>query len=472
MEIKSPKIISHFLITLIAAVYSVAVNAGSLPEFSKLVKENGPSVVNISTTQKHKITNRLLPKGWSIPNLPKNHPFDELFNRFFDGQGGEREYNSKSLGSGFIISEDGYILTNNHVVDGADEILVRLSDRREYEAKIVGGDAKSDVALLKIDEDNLQFVKTGKSSELEVGEWVLAIGSPFGFEWSATQGIVSAKGRSLPKDNYVPFIQTDVAINPGNSGGPLFNLEGEVVGINAQIYTKSGGYSGLSFSIPIELAMDVVEQIRSNGKVSRGWLGVMIQEVTHELAESFGMEKPYGAAVLEVIKASPAEKAGVQVGDVIIKYDSKVIERSGSLPSMVGRTKVGTEVNIQIIRNGEKKTLEVVVEELDGDQTEDTTSKNSDKVEKVLGLSLRNMTSEETNKRKDGDAGVMVYGVDDGPGAKAGVKTGDIIKIINNKAAKNVKQVAEIIENMPKGKVVPILIEREGTPMFLAIKIY
>ncbi len=471
MEIKSSKVINHFFLVLIAVVYSAGVSAGSLPEFSKLVKENGPSVVNISTTQKHKITNRLLPKGWSIPNLPKNHPFDEFFNHFFDGQGGEREYNSKSLGSGFIISKDGYILTNNHVVDGADEILVRLSDRREYEAKIVGGDAKSDVALLKIDEDNLPFVKIGESSELDVGDWVLAIGSPFGFEWSATQGIVSAKGRNLPRDNYVPFIQTDVAINPGNSGGPLFNLDGEVVGINAQIYTKSGGYSGLSFSIPIELAMDVVEQIRSNGKVSRGWLGVMIQEVTHELAESFGMEKSYGAVVLEMVKGSPAEKAGVKVGDVIITYDGKVVERSGSLPPLVGRTKIGTEVDIEIIRNGKKKTLEVVVEELDGDQTESAASKKGNKTEKVLGLTLRKMTAEEASKLQDSDVGVMVAEVEDGPGAKAGIKAGDIIKMINNKPAKSVKQIVKIIENMPKGKVVPILIKREETPMFLAIKI-
>lgn len=471
MEIKSLKYIGSYLVAVVIIAFSITTNAGSLPEFSKLVKENGPSVVNISTTQKHKITNRLLPKGWSIPNLPKNHPFDEFFNRFFDGQGGEREYNSKSLGSGFIISADGYILTNNHVVDGADEILVRLSDRREYQAKIIGADAKSDVALLKIDEDNLPFVEIGKSSELDVGDWVLAIGSPFGFEWSATQGIVSAKGRSLPRDNYVPFIQTDVAINPGNSGGPLFNLDGEVVGINAQIYTKSGGYSGLSFSIPIELAMDVVEQIRSNGKVSRGWLGVLIQEVTYELAESFGMEKPYGAAVLEVVKGSPAEKAGIKIGDVIVNYDGKVIERSGSLPPMVGRTKVGTAVDVKIIRNGKKKTIKVMVEELEADLAETATSGKSNEIEKTMGLSLRDLTTEEKDKRKGSDVGVMVDGVDDGPGAKAGIRSGDIIKMINNKAANNVKQVAEIIEDMPKGKVMPILIEREGTPMFLAIKV-
>ncbi len=469
METKLSNYFIRSFIVLAALLFSLNVNAGSLPEFSELVKENGPSVVNISTTQtKH--VNKFMPKGWNIPNIPDGHPFGDFFNRFFDGQGGEREYKSKSLGSGFIISEDGYILTNNHVVDGADEILVRLSDRREYEAKVVGSDEKSDVALLKIDEQDLPAVKVGKSSELEVGEWVLAIGSPFGFEWSATQGIVSAKGRSLPHDSYVPFIQTDVAINPGNSGGPLFNLDGEVVGINAQIYTKSGGYSGLSFSIPIELAMDVVDQLKSNGKVSRGWLGVLIQEVTHELAESFDMEKPYGAAVLQVVKDSPAEKAGLQVGDVIIKYNGKVVERSGALPPMVGRTKVGKSIDIEIIRQGKKKTLEVKIEELKGGDSEEEVAKNNSNIEKTIGLTLRSMTAEEKAKRKDGDYGVVVTSVDEGPGANAGIITGDIIKMINNRPVITVKEASDMLSDIDDGEVVPVLIERRGTPMFLAIK--
>ncbi|THB72399.1 MAG: DegQ family serine endoprotease [Gammaproteobacteria bacterium] len=468
METKLSNYFFCSFIVLAALVFSFNANA-SLPEFSDLVKENGPSVVNISTTQK-KVHNRFMPKGWNIPNMPEGHPFEDFFNRFFDGQGGEREYKSKSLGSGFIISEDGYILTNNHVVDGADEILVRLSDRREYEAKIIGGDEKSDVAVLKIEENNLPAVVIGKSSDLEVGEWVLAIGSPFGFEWSATQGIVSAKGRSLPRDNYVPFIQTDVAINPGNSGGPLFNLDGEVVGINAQIYTRSGGYSGLSFSIPIELAMDVVDQIRNNGKVSRGWLGVLIQEVTYELSESFGMEKPYGAAVLQVVKDSPADKAGIQIGDVIIKYNDVTVERSGALPPMVGRTKVGTEVDVVIIRQGEKKTLEVRIEELEGGESEEDVAKKRSGVEKTIGLSLRNMTAEEKKKRKEGDYGVVVAEVGKGAGSNAGIKAGDIIKMINNKTVYSIKEAVEMLSDIDKGDVVPVLIERRGTPMFLAIK--
>ena len=469
METKLLNYLARYFILAVAMVFSLNANA-ALPEFSDLVKENGPSVVNISTTQK-KVKNRFAPKNWNIPNFPEGHPFEDFFNRFFDGpDGGEREYKSKSLGSGFIISEDGYILTNNHVVDGADEVLVRLSDRREYEAKIVGTDEKSDVALLKIDEDGLSAVKIGKSSELEVGEWVLAIGSPFGFEWSATQGIVSAKGRSLPRDNYVPFIQTDVAINPGNSGGPLFNLDGEVVAINAQIYTRSGGYSGLSFSIPIELAMDVVEQLQSNGKVSRGWLGVLIQEVTHELAESFDMEKPYGAAVLQVVKDSPAEKAGVKVGDVIVKYNGKVVERSGALPPMVGRTKVGTTIDVQIIRQGKKKTLEVKIEELEGGESEEEVAKKKSSIEKTIGLTLRSMTAEEKDKRKEGDYGVVVTAVEDGAGANAGIRTGDIIKMINNKSVSTVKEASEMLSDIDDGEVIPVLVERRGTPMFLAIK--
>ena len=469
METKPLNYLTRYFVLLAALLFSFNANA-ALPEFSDLVKENGPSVVNISTTQK-KVKNRFMPKNWNIPNLPEGHQFEDFFNRFFgEPGGGEREYKSKSLGSGFIISEDGYILTNNHVVDGADEILVRLSDRREYEAEVIGTDEKSDVALLKIEEEDLPAVKIGKSSELDVGEWVLAIGSPFGFEWSATQGIVSAKGRSLPRDNYVPFIQTDVAINPGNSGGPLFNLDGEVVGINAQIYTRSGGYSGLSFSIPIELAMDVVEQLQSNGKVSRGWLGVLIQEVTHELAESFDMEKPYGAAVLQVVKDSPAEKAGLQVGDVIVKYNGKIVERSGALPPMVGRTKVGTAVDVEIIRQGRNKTVEIVIEELEGGESEEEVAKSKNSIEKTIGLTLRSMTAEEKEKRKEGDYGVIVTDVDDGPGASAGIRIGDIIKMINNKPVASVKEASDMLGDIDKGRVIPVLIERRGAPMFLAIK--
>ena len=271
--------------------------ARSLPDFTELVERNRAAVVNISTTQRRTAPSSRprMPRGFEIPDLPEDSPFREFFRRFF-GEGEMEEFDAQSLGSGFIISSDGFIISNNHVVRNADEVIVRLNDRREYKAKVVGTDEPSDVALLKIDAEGLPVVRLGTGYELKVGEWVLAIGSPFGFDYSVTAGIVSAKGRSLPRENYVPFIQTDVAINPGNSGGPLFNLEGEVVGVNSQIFSRTGGFMGLSFAIPIDVAMDVAEQLRESGRVSRGWLGVLIQDVTRELAESFGMAKPTGSA--------------------------------------------------------------------------------------------------------------------------------------------------------------------------------
>ena len=292
---------------------SQAVSA-QLPDFTELAAQNAPSVVNISTKQKNSLGKQFK----NIPEMPKDSPLGDLFEHFFGApfnfeQMPDELFNTESLGSGFVISEDGYILTNHHVVNEAEEIIVRFSDRREYVATLIGSDKATDVALIKIEATGLPVVRMGKGNELKVGEWVLAIGSPFGFDHSVTAGIVSAKGRSLPTENYVPFIQTDVAINPGNSGGPLFNLDGEVVGINSQIYSRTGGFMGLSFAIPIEVAMNVADQLRNTGRVSRGWLGVLIQDVTRELAESFGMEQPSGALVARVMPDSPAEKAGVKL---------------------------------------------------------------------------------------------------------------------------------------------------------------
>ena len=331
--------------------------ASSLPDFTKLVEENSAAVVNISTKQKRSLRHPSI-KGFEMPDLPEDSPFNDLFRRFFGegngGEGHERQYDSRSLGSGFFISEDGYLLTNHHVAVDADEILVRLSDRREFVAEVVGTDKRSDIALLKIDADNLPVVKVGGSTDLKVGEWVLAIGSPFGFDHSVTQGIVSAKGRSLPSDSYVPFIQTDVAINPGNSGGPLFNLDGQVVGVNSQIYSRTGGFMGLSFAIPIEMAMDVAEQLKTRGHVTRGWLGVLIQDVTRQLAESFGMDTPHGALVAKVLEGSPAEKAGIRVGDIIVSFDGKRIGNSSVLPPLVGATRIGRKVELKVIREGRR----------------------------------------------------------------------------------------------------------------------
>ena len=322
--------------------------AAQLPDFTELVEKQGPAVVNISTTQAAR--NPLLPQG---PSPQEDDPFYEFFRRFMPqpGPGAPREFQSQSLGSGFIISQDGYILTNAHVVETADEITVKLTDKREFKAKVIGADRRTDIALIKIDATGLPAVKVGDPGRLRVGEWVLAIGSPFGFENTVTAGIVSAKGRSLPQENYVPFIQTDVAVNPGNSGGPLFNLRGEVVGINSQIYSRTGGFMGLSFAIPIDVANDIAQQLRTTGKVSRGRIGVVIQPVTKELADGFGLPRPQGALVNSVEKGGPAEKAGVEPGDVILRFDGKPVASSEDLPRIVGATKPGSKVTMQLWRN-------------------------------------------------------------------------------------------------------------------------
>ncbi|MDP1718499.1 MAG: Do family serine endopeptidase, partial [Burkholderiales bacterium] len=336
----------RFLVAL-CLLAPVAV-AAQLPDFTELVEKQGPAVVNISTTQ----TARPNPLAPQIPNLQEDDPFYEFFRRFIPNPGpGQREFQPQSLGSGFIISADGYILTNAHVVDAADEITVRLTDKREFKAKVIGADRRTDVALIKIEAAGLPLVKFGDPAKLKVGEWVAAIGSPFGFENSVTAGIVSAKGRSLPQENFVPFIQTDVAVNPGNSGGPLFNLRGEVVGINSQIYSRTGGFMGLSFAIPIDVANQIAQQLRTTGKVTRGRIGVVIQPVTKELAESFGLPRSQGALVNSVEKGGPADKAGIEPGDVIVKFDGKAVNASEDLPRIVGGTPPGSKVTVQIWRN-------------------------------------------------------------------------------------------------------------------------
>ena len=324
--------------------------AFALPDFTDLVKDEYRSVVNISTSREVDPRQGNLPPGYDIPEF-EDSPFGELFRKFFGEDAVPRYRDTASLGSGFIISGDGYVLTNGHVVSDADKVIVRLHDRRQFEAEVIGIDERSDIALLKVNADvDLPAVEFGDPGALEVGEWVLAIGSPFGFDYSVTAGIVSAKGRSLPNDNYVPFIQTDVAINPGNSGGPLFNMNGEVIGINAQIFSRTGGFMGLSFAIPIDVARDVADQLRTRGKVVRGWLGVVIQEVTHELASSFDMERAYGALVASVLADSPAARAGIRAGDVIIEFNEREVPSSSALPPMVGRTGVDEVARVTVIR--------------------------------------------------------------------------------------------------------------------------
>lgn len=327
-----------------------------LPSFADLVKQYGPAVVNISTT-------RTLRQGARVLPVPEGDPLAEFFRRFMPPFG-QQEFQARSLGSGFIVSPDGYILTNAHVVADTDEVTVKLTNKREYKAKLIGVDAYTDVALLKIDARDLPAVQVGDPSKMEVGEWVAAIGAPFGFENSVTAGIVSATGRSLPGETYVPFIQTDVALNPGNSGGPLFNMRGEVVGVNSQIYSRTGGFMGLSFAIPIDIAMEVVEQLRSSGRVTRGRIGVQAQELTVELAQSFGLEEPVGALVAAVERGGPAGKAGIMPGDVIQSFDGQPVQTAADLARLVAGAKPGTTVTVAVWRKGEARTLQVSVDEL------------------------------------------------------------------------------------------------------------
>lgn len=461
-----------FMMLLAWAMLSFNVQARDLPDFTELVADNGDAVVNISTRNKNEQTPAsMLPPGL---DLPEGSGIDDFFKKFFDGPGGmpptPRE--SESLGSGFVLSSDGFILTNHHVIKDAEEIIVRFSDRTEMEAELLGSDERSDVALLKVDAKGLKAVKLGDSNKLKVGEWVLAIGSPFGFDYSATAGIVSALGRSLPSDSYVPFIQTDVAINPGNSGGPLFNLKGEVIGINSQIYSRTGGFMGVSFAIPIDTVMNVVAQVKSQGYVSRGWLGVVIQDVTRELAESFGLNKPRGALVSRVVGDSPASAAGFKAGDVILEFDGKDVEASSDLPPIVGRTMVGKEVDVQIMRDNKRQKLHVTIEEL---PEEEDLASNSTKqgrfVDTRLSLEVSDIKQSQRDKLGVESGGVVVMKVEQGPAINAGIRPGDVILSLNNIELNDAHEFIEVAKALPAGKPIPILIQRGGESQFLAVKI-
>lgn len=448
------------------------VQARSLPDFTELAESNSPAVVNISTTQKIKRGPRL-PENLQIPELPEDSPFHDFFRHFFDEDGNApMPRDAKSLGSGFIISADGYVMTNNHVIRDADEVIVRLSDRREFTAKIVGSDARSDVALLKIDAGSLPIVKIGKSNDLKVGEWVLAIGSPFGFDHSVTAGIVSAKGRSLPSENYVPFIQTDVAINPGNSGGPLFNMDGEVIGVNSQIYSRTGGFMGLSFAIPIEVAMNVADQLKTKGRVTRGWLGVLIQDVTADLAESFDMDKPRGALVSRVLPDSPASRAGFEVGDIILAFNGEKVNHSKDLPPLVGRTPVNESVPVRVLRQGKTRTLKVVIGELPAED-EIRVANDEPKTSQLnrIGVTVSELTDAQ-RKMIEIDAGGVLVNEIDGAAAQAGIRRGDVITMLNNEKISGIEQFEKVVKKLPANQSVPVLIHRARSgPVFLALKI-
>jgi serine protease Do len=461
------KAFAVFVFVFAAAMPSFA---RELPDFTELYEKHGPAVVNISTTQT--VHTEGQPGMMPFPNLPEDDPFYEFFRRFAPPGGrGPQDYKTQSLGSGFIISADGYILTNAHVVNDADEVLVKLTDKREFKAKIIGIDRRTDVALLKIDANNLPRVVFGDPTQLKVGEWVVAIGSPFGLENTLTAGIVSAKGRALPQENYVPFIQTDVAINPGNSGGPLFNLKGEVVGINSQIFSRSGGYMGLSFAIPIDVALEVQSQLKNTGRVTRGWLGINIQEITRELADSFGMKNTQGALVAGVEKGSPAEKAGLLAGDVILKFDNKPISTSSDLPRVVAGTKPGKEVGVEVLRKGSVKTLPLTVGEMPSDDKEEARpAKGPAKAEpNKLGLTLRELTPQQ-KKRLNGRNGVLVVAAD-GAAAQSGIRRGDVILAVNNTEVQSLEQFNKQIASTQAGKTVALLVLRGDSTLYIPVKV-
>ena len=445
---------------------SLLIEARDLPNFSDLAEEASPAVVNITSTREVKQRNSY-GRGFGDPR------YDEFFERFFGQQprpSTPRENTRPvvSTGSGFIISEDGYLLTNNHVVEDADEIKVSLGDRREYSAEIIGADPRSDVALLKIEAENLPILKIGKSKNLRVGEWVVAIGSPFQLRFSVTSGIVSAKGRSIPNGSdstYVPFIQTDVAINPGNSGGPLFNLEGEVIGINSQIYTRSGGYMGVSFAIPIDYAMDVADQLKENGYVARGWLGVSIQEVTSELAEALGMEVPKGALISQIIADSPAENSGLKEEDVILFFDGEEIFYSADLPLTVGAIRPDSKVNAMVLRDGLKKTITVTVGEL----PKDPALAFNETQQNFLGLVVEDQINDG---RRLYIEGVIVTSIDpDGLAYESGIRRGDIVYSLGRAKISNVNEFKEILSGLDQEKSTTIGISRNGNKRILSLNL-
>lgn len=447
----------------------VASNArADLPDFTALVQDVAPAVVKIQVSSQG--------RAMQHPGMPPMEEIPEQFRRFFeipDQQGRQQQ----GLGSGFIVETDGYIITNHHVVAGADKIEVRLNDRREFDAKLVGSDPSTDLALLKIDAKNLPTVKLGNSDQLKVGEWVLAIGSPFGLDYSVSQGIVSAIGRSLPNErneNYVPFIQTDVAINPGNSGGPLFNLQGEVVGVNSQIYSRSGGYMGLSFAIPTSVAKPIVAQLKRDGVVVRGWLGVVIQEVDRELATSFGLAKPEGALVAQIVPNGPAAKANLREGDIITAFNDTPILYSSDLPHLVGLIEPGQKGTLRFIRAGKSMSADVQIGELPGARNSAARPHKAAAkaaLDAPLGLQTQALSPNELSSMQL-DYGVQVVAVaQSSAAARSGIRAGDVITQLGFAEVGSPEVLADVVKQLPKGSIQPIRFLRQGQPVFRSIVI-
>ena len=448
--------------------------AGQLPDFIELVEQASPAVVNISITQAANQNS-----AGQQYSLPGQDQLPDIFKHFFERQfpqqkppqqGNGQAPKAQSSGSGFLISQDGYVLTNHHVIKDADKIIVALSDRREMEAELVGADPRSDLALLKIDGDGLPFLTFADSDELRVGEWVLAIGSPFGFDHSVTAGIVSAKGRSLRSETYVPFLQTDVAINPGNSGGPLFNLNGEVVGINSQIYTRSGGFMGLSFAIPSNTAKSVVAQLRANGEVARGWLGIQIQEVSQDLAESFGLDKAAGALIAQVIDNSPALAAGLRAGDVVTQVNGHEIIMAAQVAHFIGAIPPEEIALIELVRGGETIEVKVVIGHLPNQVTEHGEAVDPGRYVERIGLSVATLAQEKAEAWRIRN-GIDIVAVDAGVAQELGLQVGDVITNMANQRIASVAQFAELAEALPAQRSISLRIVREGRPLFVAFRL-
>ncbi|MFC3625665.1 DegQ family serine endoprotease [Vogesella amnigena] len=444
-----------------------------LPDFTQLVEREGPAVVNIQAVRSESSSQATPSSDLPIP-VPEDDPFYEFFRRYMPNPNQQQEpppSESVSFGSGFILSADGYILTNAHVVAGGNQIKVMLTDKRELRAKLVGLDKRTDVAVLKVDAANLPIVRIGAPDGLKVGEWVAAIGAPFGFDNTVTAGIVSAKGRSLPDESYVPFIQTDVAINPGNSGGPLFNLRGEVVGINSQIYSRSGGFMGISFAIPIDIAMKVAEQLKSSGKVSRGQLGVHIQEVTQELAQSFGLDRPRGALVVRVEPNGPASRAGIQIGDIILRLNGQIVDSSRDLPRMVGDQPPGTRIKLGVWRKGNEQNVEATLAELAGEQAaqpaEPAPSTPQSYQFGKLGLTLAELSADD--KQTLGLRGGLVVQKAQGVAAQAGLMNGDVIIGLNQTEITNIKSFERALASA-NGNVA-LLVRRQDSTLFVPLRL-
>jgi serine protease Do len=441
--------------------------SASLPDFATIVEETSPAVVKIIAQAK-------APSVTDREQLEELEQLPDALRRFFQDREPQMP-RAGGTGSGFIISKEGYIVTNHHVVAQADEVIVRLSDRREFDATVIGTDQRSDLALLQVDATDLPFLQLGKSSELRVGEWVLAIGSPFGLDYSVTAGIVSAKGRSLPTErgeNYVPFIQTDVAINPGNSGGPLFNLQGEVIGVNSQIFTRSGGSIGLSFAIPSKVVRNIIEQLKVNGEVVRGWLGVSIQNVDRTLAESFDLDRPRGALVAQVGKDSPAERAGIESGDIIVEVGGEQIEVSADLPHVIGLIAPGSKVPVSVIREGKERSIRVEIGALEANEVPRVAAKASEPgTLQALGMVVREL--QETDENPSGlRGGVLVTKVDDESAAdESGVRAGDILTRVGRTPISRLADMESAIEQIKPGDSLSLRLIRQGSPQFIGIKV-